>query len=167
MVDHHRQIVVPLPIAELVDPDPPQPGQPRRVQPASHQPLDDAADRRPRDAHQATRRRPVRHLRQIRRQLLERRRERAAVRRPRHLLDPNPAASARHSPRRIPQPHRYPTPRQMAPQPSRLPVVAHRPSPAHTAPGPTPRRPRRHAQHPGCADAHLLNVQLRDTQQSA
>ena len=114
MVDHHRQIVVPLPIAELVDPDPPQPGQPRRVQPASHPPLDDAADRRPRDVHQATRRRPVRHLRQIRRQLLERRRERAAVRRPRHLLDPNPAASARHSPRRIPQPHRYPTPRQMA-----------------------------------------------------
>ena len=52
------------------------------------------------------------HPRQIRRHLLERRRERAAVRCPRHLLHPNSAATARYPPRGIPQPHRYPTTRQ-------------------------------------------------------
>ena len=44
-----------------------------------------AAHRRPRNPHQTPHRRPVGHLRQIRRQLLERRRERAAVGCPGHL----------------------------------------------------------------------------------
>ena len=60
----------------------------------------------PEDFRQPAHRRPVRHLRQVRPQLFERRREPARTRRPRHPLDPSPAVAARHPPRRIPQLHR-------------------------------------------------------------
>ena len=49
------------------------------VQSLRHYPLDDAAHRLPRNPQHPTDRRPVRHLRQIRRQLLDRRREHAAA----------------------------------------------------------------------------------------
>ena len=83
---------MPLAIAELVDADAPQPGKPPRVQLPRHHPLDSAADRRPRNPQQPTVRRPVRHLRQIRRQLFQRRRERAVPHRPPH---PQPAPPGR------------------------------------------------------------------------
>ena len=83
----------------------------RSVQPPRHSPFHDAADRHPRYPQQAAHRRPVRHLRQIRRQFLEPRREHTAAARPRHLLHLHPAATpARHPPRRIPQPRWHPAP---------------------------------------------------------
>ena len=82
--------------------------------------------RHPRNPQQAAHRRPVRHLRQIRRRLFERRREHAAAIRPRHPLDLHPAPRARHPPRRILQPHRHPAPRQMPPHPRRSPVIPQR-----------------------------------------
>ena len=55
---------------------------------------------------QAAHRRPVSHLRQIRRQLFDRRREHAAAIRHGTRSNLHPAPRARHPPRRILQPHR-------------------------------------------------------------
>ena len=165
MIDDHCQVVVPFAVAELIDADSLQPVKARRVQLPRHHPLDDAADRLPRDGHQTTDRRAVHRLRQIRHQLLARRRESAAARRPRHLFDPHPAVTARHPPRRIPQPHRRRSPRHMPPQPLRSPVVARRAAAARPAAGPAPRRAYRHAQPTRPPQLHLFDVQLRETQQ--
>jgi len=51
VVNHHRQIPVPLPIAELVDATPTQTLEPVRVQLARHHSLDEAPNRLPRDPH--------------------------------------------------------------------------------------------------------------------
>ena len=104
MVNHERQIPVTLPVAELVDADSLQLAEPSPVQPPRHHPFHDVAHRHPLYPQQAAHRRPVHHLRQIRRQLLEPRREHAAAARPRHLLRLHPATRARHPPRRVLQP---------------------------------------------------------------
>ena len=51
MVDHNRQIVVPLPVAELVDANPSQTVKATFVQSLRHYPLDDAAHRLPRETY--------------------------------------------------------------------------------------------------------------------
>ena len=166
MVNHDRQVAVTLPVAELIDADSSQLGEPSPVQPPRHNPFHDAAHGHPRYPQQAAHRRPVRHLRQIRRQFLEPRREHAAAARPRHLLHLHPAATpARHPPRRIPQPRRHPAPGQMPPLAHRLPVIPRRPLPARPAPGTPPRRLHRHRQRTVGGHFHLLDVHLRDTQQ--
>ena len=146
-----------LPVAELIDADSSQLGEPSPVQPPRHNPFHDAAHRHPRYPQQAAHRRPVRHLRQIRRQFLEPRREHAAAARPRHLLHLHPAATpARHPPRRIPQPRRHPAPGQMPPLAHRLPVIPRRPLPARPAPGTPPRRLHRPVNGPSAAISTCL-----------
>ena len=160
MIDHQRQIVMPLSVAELIDADPTQVVEPTLVHLPRHHPLDDAAHRLPRNPQHQTDRRPVRHLRQKRRQLFERRRECAAARRPRHLLHPHPALPARHPPRRILQPHRCCPPRHMPPLAQRPPVIARRPTAAHPAPRPPPRRSHQHRQRTRVPQMRILDVHL-------
>ena len=71
---------------------------PSSVQSPRHNPFHDAAHRHPRYPQQAAHRRPVRHLRQIRRQFLEPRREHTAAARPRHLLHLHPRGNAGTTP---------------------------------------------------------------------
>ena len=160
VVHDDGQVSLSLAVADLVNPDPPQPVQEIHVSDGlGSDPLEDRADRPPRDAHQ------LRHgaLRRVHRQprdlILERAREPRVMPRPRHRADHDTVAPARHPRRprlnereRRPEVQRTPAPASLAE------IETRRSAPAHTTTIPLPPiRPNAH-DHPSlAAEPHILD----------
>jgi len=159
VVDDNSDVALALAVGELVDPDPPQPGE-RVAAPARllcDHPLDDPADGQPGDPDQLT----DRALRAVRRQpsdlLLELARKPGAMPRPAHTCDNNPVLPALDPRRRRldERPCRAQVERPPAP-PAHAPVIARRPPTADTAASDIA-SPRPRANHqPHLVDLHAL-----------
>jgi len=160
MIDHDGEVSLALAVADLVDPDPPQPiKQIDLAHRLGRDTLEDRADRPPRDAHQLRDRGLRRVHRQPRDLVLERPREPRAMPRPRHRAHDNTMAPARH-PRRLGLHERERRAEiQRTPPPAALAEVeTRRPAPAHPAAIPlSEARPDAHDHLALAAEPDVLN----------
>ena len=168
VIHHDREVLVPLLVRDLVDPETAQPGEPvRRLVRVGPHPGDDRPHRAPGDAHQLTHR----GLRRPDGQPGDRVVEPVGVARtmasPGHRRDHHPVVRAPH-PRRVGlDEHRHqPDVQRPPPAPARSAVVARTPTPTHPAPRPRPRRrPHRHDHRTGHAvEIDTLDDRLLDTE---
>ena len=171
VVDHHGQVLVAALVGDLVDPDPPQPGeQVHLAGGVGPDPGDDRPDGAPRDPHQLG----DRGLRALGGQpghlLVEGQRVAGAVTGPGHLPHRRPVDRAAH-PRRIGlEEHLHHAQVERPPAaPTLAAVVPSRTAPAH--PAPASRRPRgTHVRDDHLAvlvELDLLDDRLLDAQQGA
>ena len=126
VVDHDGQVAVPLLVADLIDPDPAQPGEP--VQPGHRvlgDPGDDRPDGAPGDPHQLGHRGLRAGHRQPRDLIIEEPGVPGAVPRPGHRRDHHPVLGAAH-PRRVGLQHRLPQ------RPGPAPASVADPAPGHS-----------------------------------
>jgi hypothetical protein len=169
VIDHDGQVAVPLLVADLVDPDPAQPGE--LVNPAQRvlgDPSDDRAHGAPGDPHQIHHRALRAGHRQPSHLIIEVAGVPGAVPRPGHRGHDHPVLAAAH-PRRIGLQHRHHNAQvQRPPAPSTLPlVIARTPPPAHPAATALPAdRPHvRDQQAPGLVELDPTDRGLLDPQQ--
>ena len=160
MVDHDGEVSLSLAVADLIDPDPPQPvEQIDLAHGLSGDPLEDRADRPPRDAHQLRDRGLRRVHRQPRDLVLKRAGEPRTMPRPRHRADHHTVTPVAH-PRCLSLNERERRSKvKRAPAPASLaeiqPGAA---APAHTTAIPlAPPRPGRNDHLPLAAHPHVLN----------
>ena len=108
MIDHTGQISVTLPVRDLIDPDPPQPGQQVLLTALiSDNPLHDAGDGPPCHPHQLTHHALRRPRREPRAAVLERMREPGSGPCPRHRRYDHPTPPTFHPRRRRLQEHHH------------------------------------------------------------
>jgi hypothetical protein len=166
--DHHREIPLPLPVADLIDPDPLQPVE--QIDVAARlisDPLKDPTDRPPRNTLKLS----ARSLRSAARQphdlILKRTGEPCVVPCPRDRGDHHAMPTAAN-PRRIclQEAQRRPQIQRSPPSPTLTRVIAATPPPADPATIPLPpTRPDAHDHLPLAAQTHILNDRSLQTEQ--
>ncbi len=140
VVDDDGHVGVPLAVAELIDPDPAHASQTIRIQPFTHNALDNVPDRPPGDSNLLRDRRSIHDLRQVRDEFFERVREPASMGGPGNRLGLDPALPAEHPPRSVLEPGSRFSETQVPPVPGRLATVPHANGTALAAAGLSPTR---------------------------
>ena len=168
-IPQNQQVALALLVADLVDPDPAQPGEP--VDPGHRvrrDPGDDRPHGAPRDPHQFHHRALRARHRQPGHLIIEVPGVTGAVTRPRHRRDDHPVHPAGH-PRRVGLQHRpHRSQIQRPPPPPTLPgVITRTAQPAHPTPPPLPTRRAHMSDHQlmGLVELDPLHHRLLDPEQ--